>query len=90
MEHIEGAIHWLQANAEVCPVILGDDIPPALREIYINQHSPMMDALLLSMRTGTTYVTEDLWMRQLAASLGYGLYFMDARGCSVRKSKTIS
>ena len=69
LEHIERALAWLGDNAEICPVILEEDSSPALREIYRNDHSSMLDALLLAMRTGTTFVSDDLWMRGLAASL---------------------
>jgi cellulose synthase operon protein C len=59
------AIAWAQANAEICPLVAGEDLPAALREHLSSGRSDVIDSIVLARQLGLLLVTDDLSTRDL-------------------------
>jgi tetratricopeptide (TPR) repeat protein len=64
------AIAWADQNAAVSPVVAGDDLPGALRELLQLGRSDVVDALVLARQAAVLLVTDDRPTRELDLAAG--------------------
>ena len=65
-DDVDGAIAWAEANATICPVVAGEDLPPVLREHLRAEHTDIFGSMVLAMQTGALLVTDDLPTRDFS------------------------
>jgi tetratricopeptide (TPR) repeat protein len=70
---IEGAIKWAGDNAVICPLIVPDKIPDALREFLRENQLELFDSLIVAMYSGILLVTDDAPTREFGRRFGFGL-----------------
>lgn len=65
------AIEWIEANATVCPLVAGDDLPQAVREHIGLGSSDIYDALVVAKTRDLLLVTDDRMVRALGRIIGF-------------------
>ncbi len=60
------AIAWAHAHATICPLIAGEDLPPALRQQIQAGQDDVFDALAVSVQNGLLLVSDDLPTRRFS------------------------
>lgn len=68
-DDVDRAIAWAEANATICPLIVGEDLPPALRELLRTGQSDIFDSLVVAKQAGVLLVTDDLPTREFSRSV---------------------
>lgn len=71
-DDLDRAIAWAEANATICPLVAGDELPPALREHLRAGRDDIFDSIVLSMQSRVLLVTDDLPTRDFNRSAGGG------------------
>jgi hypothetical protein len=69
---LDRAIAWAEANANICPLVAGDELPTALREHLRAGLSDIFDSVVLAMQAGMLLVTDDRPTREFSALVGGG------------------
>jgi hypothetical protein len=59
-DDVDRAIAWAQTNANVCPLVASEELPPTLRELLRSGHTDMLDCVVLAFQAGVLLVTDDL------------------------------
>jgi cellulose synthase operon protein C len=67
---LDRAIAWAEANANICPLVAGDELPTALREHLRAGLSDIFDSVVLAMQSGVLLVTDDLPTREFSRLVG--------------------
>jgi Flp pilus assembly protein TadD len=72
-DDLDQAIAWAEANATICPLVVGQDVPAVLREFVRAGSSDMFDSLALAIQEGLLLVSDDLPTRvELSRLTGRG------------------
>jgi hypothetical protein len=71
-DDVDRAIAWVEANAIVRPLIIGDDLPPALREHLRAGRTDIFDSSALAMQKDVLLVTDDLPTREFSRIVSGG------------------
>lgn len=71
-DDVDRAIAWADTNATICPLMAGQDLPPALREHLRAGRSDIFDSLILAKQVGVLLVTDDLPTRAFSRLVGGG------------------
>jgi cellulose synthase operon protein C len=71
-DDLDRAIAWAEANANICPLVAGDELPIALREHLRAGLSDIFDSVVLAMQAGVLLVTDDRPTREFSALVGGG------------------
>jgi hypothetical protein len=71
-DDLDRAITWAEANATICPLVVGEDLPTALREHLRGGQSDIFDTTVLALQTGMLLVTDDLPTRDFSRLVGGG------------------
>lgn len=69
-DDLDRAIAWAEANATICPLVAGEELPAALREHLRVGRSDVFDSLVLAMQAGVLLITDDLPTRELSRLIG--------------------
>ena len=70
LDDVDRAIAWVEANAVVCPLVAGDELPPALRDHLRMGRTDLFDSVVLAMQRKVLLVTDDLPTREFGRVLG--------------------
>lgn len=73
-EDVDRAIAWIEANAEVLPIVANEDLPIALRQHLRTGQSDLFDSLILAVQMDLLLVTDDLPTRE------FGRILCDVKG----------
>jgi Flp pilus assembly protein TadD len=71
MADVDGAIEWLRSNAIVCPLIVPEKIPEALRDYLRDSPATIFDSLVLAMQKDLLLVSDDLPTRDFGRLFGF-------------------
>lgn len=71
-DDVDRAIAWAVANATVCPLVVGEDLPSDLREHLRAGRSDIFDSIVLAMQAEVLLVTDDLPTREFSRIFGGG------------------
>jgi cellulose synthase operon protein C len=71
LKDIDQAIEWIETNASVCPLLIEETLPTALRENLRSGRSNVFDSLALAMQKGQLLITDDLPIREIGRALGF-------------------
>jgi hypothetical protein len=71
-DDVDRAIAWAEANATICPLVAGEDLPAALREHLRAGLSDIFDSIVLAMQAGVLLITDDLPSRKFSRLVGGG------------------
>lgn len=63
--NVGSAIAWAEANATICPLIVGEDLPSELRELLRAGRFDIFDSLVVAKQAGALLITDDLPTREL-------------------------
>lgn len=69
-DDIDRAIAWIEANATICPLVVRDDLPHALREHLRAEQSDIFDSLVVAVQMGVLLITDDLPTREFSRLVG--------------------
>jgi predicted Zn-dependent protease len=70
LDDIDQAIAWVEANAIVCPLVAGEDLPPALRDHLRTGGTDLFDSVVVAMQQNVLLITDDLPTREFGRALG--------------------
>ena len=65
---LSAAIGWIERNDASRPLVIGDDLPAAFRDMIQSGRSDMLDAVALALTTGTLLICDDLALRGMHAA----------------------
>ena len=71
-DEVDLAIAWAVENATICPLVVKDDLPPALREHLRTGRFDIFDSIVLAIQTNTLLVTDDLPTREFYSLVSEG------------------
>jgi hypothetical protein len=71
LDDVDRALGWIDGEASVEPVIVGDDLPEALREHLRIGRGDLLDALVVASRRDVLLVTDDEPVRRIARGVGF-------------------
>jgi predicted Zn-dependent protease len=71
LDDLDRALAWVDANASVCPLVIGDDLPPALRDHLRTGRTDLFDGLALAIQRDILLVTDDLPTRDFGRILEF-------------------
>ncbi|MFS0736659.1 hypothetical protein ABC347_06380 [Sphingomonas sp. 1P06PA] len=69
-DDLSAAIAWIARNDASRPLVIGDDLPAAFRNMIQSGRSDMLDAVALALTTRTLLVCDDLALRGMHAAGG--------------------
>ncbi len=69
-EDLSSAIAWIGDNDASRPLVMGDDLPDAFRNLIQSGRTDMLDAVALALTDGTLLVCDDLALRGMHAAGG--------------------
>jgi tetratricopeptide (TPR) repeat protein len=69
---VDGAIEWARSHANVCPLIVSEKTPEALREFLRDNPSEIFDSLFLAMQKELLLITDDMPTREFGKRFGFG------------------
>jgi tetratricopeptide (TPR) repeat protein len=69
LRDLDQAIGWIETNAKVCPLLIEETLPAALRENL--RRGDVFDSLALAMQTGRLLITDDLPTREIGRFFGF-------------------
>ncbi len=73
LEDIDRAISWVEANARVCPLVVGEGLPPELREHLREGSSDIFDSLVRAVHEQLLLITDDQPTREFGRMFGFTL-----------------
>ncbi len=71
LDDIDRAISWVQANARVCPLVVGEGLPSQLREQLREGSSDIFDSLALAVHGQLLLITDDQPTREIGRMFGF-------------------
>ncbi|MCC8939032.1 hypothetical protein H8A99_21770 [Bradyrhizobium sp. Arg68] len=72
LDDTDGAIAWLRANENICPLIVPESIPEALRDNLRESPVAIFDSLVLAMQKRLLFISDDLPTRDFGRVFGFG------------------
>ncbi|USU05567.1 hypothetical protein NF699_02370 [Sphingomonadaceae bacterium OTU29LAMAA1] len=69
-EDLSAALAWIRDNDASRPLVMGDDLPAAFRDLIQSGRTDMLDAVALALTSGTLLVCDDLALRGMHAAGG--------------------
>ncbi|MCJ2189275.1 PIN domain-containing protein [Novosphingobium beihaiensis] len=68
-DDIVASLAWLEAHANVCPLIVSDTMPEHLKDEIRSGRSDLFDAIAIATSTGTILISDDLFTRHASGLL---------------------
>ena len=89
VEDVDAAITWVEENAIVMPLVIGDSLPEAIREQLRSGQSDVFDSLALAMQTGRLLISDDLPTREIGRLLSFekSAWLHQVFGCALERKR---
>lgn len=69
LDDLDKLIAWAESHTTICPLVVGEDLPPELRKFLRAGDSDLLDSLILAQQKGVLLITDDLPIRNIGREI---------------------